>query len=206
MPRYFNQDIVSSLNGSKSIDISPLLKYSFVRPTERGYVLHELLRDYLTAQLRRVSPDRWGRLNQAALNYFLEKTKDAHDLTADWVVAATKSAYHQLNLSETVGVEYCLSLFARAESLYDVRLAVSIVKELEKFPFKDLGLSQWYRILYVRYEYIMKRNWKKASEEYSELLNYVNNSTMKVVILNGLALVLVELNRLDEVDYMLSKP
>ena len=198
VPRWFNQDIVNFVSGNDINDITPLLKYSFVRATEQGFILHDLLRNYLIMRLRQSSPVRWQNLNESVSNYFQEKVKNAHDLTADWVIAAAEIAYHQLNLSETTGIEYCRNLFARADALYDLQLAASVVNELEEFPFKNKELGQWYRILHIRYEYIMKRDWKKASEEYSAILNYVGDSGMKVVVLNGLALVLVELNRLDE--------
>lgn len=198
VPRYFNQDIVDYLAGEVSDlekDVTRLEDYSFVTSVEHGYVMHEAVRDYLVARLARRSPARYRELNERALSYFRRGLTQAY--SAERPEFALDAAYHQLNLSEQDGVQYCIDLFAVANSTLDLPLAASVIRELERFRFQDPSKRQWSQALKARYAYL-QRDWPQAAEEYRVLLDRAIEPELKLVASNGLARVYVVMNRLDE--------
>lgn len=198
VPRYFNQDIVDCL-GDKSADldkdVTRLEGYSFVKSVERGYVMHEAVRDYLVAQLARRSPALYRELNERALGYFRQALTEAHP--ADWPEIAVEAAYHQLILSEEDGIRYCIDLFTVADSTLNLQFAASVIRELEQFQFRDPSKQQWGQALGARYAYL-QRDWPKAAEAYRILLDQASEPELKLLALNGLAKVYGAMNRLDE--------
>jgi len=198
VPRYFNQDIVDCL-GDKSADldkdVTRLEGYSFVKSVERGYVMHEVVRDYLVARLAQSSPSCYQELNKCTLDYFRQALIKAHP--AEWPELAVEAAYHQLNLSEQDGIRYCIDLFTVADSTLNLQFAASVIRELEQFHFQDPSGRQWGQALRARYAYL-QRDWPKAAEEYRALLDQASEPELNLLALNGLARVYGVMNRLDE--------
>jgi len=200
IPRYFNQDIAYYLcnkSGKEILDINILKDFTFIRSVEHGFVMHDVVRDFLVVQLKQRSLEKYRILNEAALEYFQQVVRNQTPFTSVWSEYTLEIAYHQLILSEKLGIKNCIEIFNKADSLLDFQLAASVIGELEKFSFKDSTLRFWSKILRARYVY-MKRFLEKAALEYNELLIHAKTEEQRLVVLNGLAIVYTDINRLDE--------
>lgn len=200
IPRFFNQDIVNLLSkriGIDSQDISILKNYSFIHSVEYGFVIHDVVRDYLLRILKQRSPEDFIKLNEVALEYFQKKQEITQPSSPEYLEYTSQAIYHQLVISERKGVNYCLELFTQADIMLDLQLAISIIGELEKVQTKDQTLKQWPKILKARYEYL-SRNYEEAVKNYNDLLVSVDDPEKKFILLQGLSSTYAELNRLDE--------
>jgi tetratricopeptide (TPR) repeat protein len=198
IPRRFNQDVIdhlcSEIAGSER-DIAKITAYSFARSNEGGYSIHDTVREYVNDHMAKVSPGLHKQLHTRAFEYFRGQLTKAESMR--WSEYAAEALYHQLVLSEQKGVDFCIELFSISDSTYDLQLGAALIHELEQFPFKDDSWKQWAMALKARYSFL-QRDWSKAAEQHYSVLQHVNEPELRLLVLNGLALVLAKLNRLDE--------
>lgn len=77
LPRTFNQELLSALTGQEvpGFLFERLLQQSYVRRTEAGWQLHELLRESLRRQFRERMPDRFESAAARAVQYYLARVR-----------------------------------------------------------------------------------------------------------------------------------
>ncbi|MCD9021821.1 helix-turn-helix transcriptional regulator [Cohnella silvisoli] len=85
--RHFNQELLSYVMEKEvtTEQFQQLLKLSFVQRVDRGWVLHDLLRDAITYELRLRMPEYYNRLWKRCVLYYYDKIKQtAHTKIMSW--------------------------------------------------------------------------------------------------------------------------
>lgn len=198
IPRFINWDILNFMGEPSDIidnQSNRFDNYSFFRMTPKGYRMNEILREFFLTQLIQTSPIRYRELNERALRYYQSQLTTYSSLGIPSI--AIEAAYHQLVLSEKEGLKYCIDLFSSVDSTLDMQLATSVIKELEEFSFTNTTIHYWTKALKARLAYLQS-DWAKALEEYNSISKKVTEPELKILVLNGLAIVFAKLNKLRE--------
>ncbi|MDB4867089.1 MAG: ATPase protein, partial [Cohnella sp.] len=75
--RHFNHELLNYVLGKRvtSEQFRNLISYSFVQRVDRGWLLHDLLRDAIGFEFRRRSPDYHNQLWVRSVSYYSDKIK-----------------------------------------------------------------------------------------------------------------------------------
>ncbi|ACS99217.1 LuxR C-terminal-related transcriptional regulator [Paenibacillus sp. JDR-2] len=85
--RHFNQEMLSRMLGRPvtTEQFRRLISYSFIQRMDRGWLLHELLREAISKDLRMRMPERYNRIWQRCLQYYSNKLKQsARNKSVSW--------------------------------------------------------------------------------------------------------------------------
>ncbi|WP_129632662.1 tetratricopeptide repeat protein [Candidatus Oscillochloris fontis] len=99
-----------------------LIRYSFVRRAGAGFMLHDLVRDYILRSLKNRVPDIYESLHHRAAEYYLtqqvaQDTDSAGRRSEEWQMLTKEYLYHHIQADEHVGVQLLFKYIA--EALYD---------------------------------------------------------------------------------------
>ncbi|MHA6481761.1 LuxR C-terminal-related transcriptional regulator [Paenibacillus sp. strain BS8-2] len=77
--RQFNQELLSYLAGTpvSTERFRQLVAYSFIQRTDKGWLLHELLREAIVHDLRTRMPERYNQLWKRSILYYSERLKQS---------------------------------------------------------------------------------------------------------------------------------
>ncbi|WP_339279076.1 LuxR family transcriptional regulator [Paenibacillus sp. FSL W8-1187] len=75
--RYFNQEMLEQLMARPvpTDQFRSMISHSFIQRIDRGWLLHELLREAIAYDLRMRKPDRYNRLWRRCMRYYTNKLK-----------------------------------------------------------------------------------------------------------------------------------
>ncbi|WP_127495899.1 LuxR C-terminal-related transcriptional regulator [Paenibacillus glycanilyticus] len=85
--RHFNQEMLSRMLGRPvtTEQFRKLISYSFIQRMDRGWLLHELLREAISKDLRMRMPERYNRIWHRCLQYYSNKLKQsARNKSVSW--------------------------------------------------------------------------------------------------------------------------
>ncbi|NGP44189.1 hypothetical protein G4V62_04190 [Bacillaceae bacterium SIJ1] len=93
--RRFDQDILADVLKNKiSNDLfKHITSYSFIRLGKRGWMMHDLMRDAISLNLRKRSPKRYNEINQAIAAYYFNQI-EGNELHKDQSWLLSEFFYH----------------------------------------------------------------------------------------------------------------
>ncbi|TMV51932.1 hypothetical protein FE783_03010 [Paenibacillus mesophilus] len=88
--RHFNQELLSCAMNSPvpTEHFLKLVGLSFVRRVDRGWLLHDLMRDAITHELQLRAPDQYGKIRKRCVLYYYDLIKESvHKKSVAWETA-----------------------------------------------------------------------------------------------------------------------
>ncbi|MEK3723064.1 helix-turn-helix transcriptional regulator [Paenibacillus sp. FSL H8-0034] len=210
--RHFNQELLTCAMG-RPISTEQFLKLvglSFVRRVDRGWLLHDLMRDAITHELQVRAPEQYGGIRKRCNLYYYDLIKESvHKKSVAW---ETAEWFYYIGDPAILAFFYQNSGTHRWETLNSVNWS-----EAERYIENRRSSAKEARIAYTnpetleRYEYVisMEENLYTLKHIHLRELYELDSSIVKLLRdrqggLSGLS-VIIPIN-VHTLDYLLTQP
>ncbi|WP_240417872.1 helix-turn-helix transcriptional regulator [Paenibacillus periandrae] len=210
--RHFNQELLSCAMGRPipTEEFLKLVRLSFVRRVDRGWLLHDLMRDAITHELQLRTPEKYGEIRKRCNLYYYDLIKESvHKRSVAWETA--EWFYY-------IGDPAILAFFYQNSGTYRWEpLSSSNWSEAERYIENRRLSAKEARIAYTnpetleRYEYVIseEENLYTLKHIHLQELYELDLSIVKLIRdkqggLSGLS-VIIPIN-IHTLDYLLTRP
>lgn len=174
---WFNAEIMHALLGQDypaEAFIERVARYSFVRfLPSKGYIFHEIVRDFLVAKCRLETPALFREYHYRARKHFEDAVESISDTTHQKMLLLEK-IYHWFGDDEDAGMMFFATVFEDAEKLYERDYAESLYRIATEHVLTKPTSKNWLRYYEARVKE-MRNEWAIVREVYSELLLECHN-------------------------------
>lgn len=161
--RQFNQDLLHYLEPEICNDqlFREFIKYSFVKFHDDHFSLHDLVREFISANLKAISPDRFKALNEKAVKYY-QNIKD-QKRGKEYQKTELEILYHTTNTDTKASLALFQSLFENAARVFDVSFCEAVLNEMRSHVTEQDSIADWIKY-YQSVLHFRKGQWSQQNQ------------------------------------------
>jgi tetratricopeptide (TPR) repeat protein len=155
--RFFNLDVLSFMMPGEDLGVlfDKIKRLDFViHRVDRGWSIHDRVREYLNYELRASSPSAFKRLNAEAAEYFRQKEAESREYSTDWRAHVIERLLHVLSYDVDLGLAQVGELFQKVTNWWQYEFGQNLLEAVKSCEAGSPRISQSVRFLEGQLSYL----------------------------------------------------